>query len=79
METILKAHKPETKSSLDKFKSIVEEIGKKETHRKVTLKYQSCCGCGCKWIEVERIVPFDSVLNDDDIITNVEKTDKILW
>lgn len=44
--------------------------------RTVILRYKSCCGCGCDWINIERVVDYDSPLKDGDNINNVMKGDK---
>lgn len=45
--------------------------------RVVNLRYKSCCGCGCDWLDVKRTVPFDSKLKDGDIIKEIETDD--IW
>lgn len=48
----------------------------RKVDRVVTLKYKSCCGCGCTYSDITRIVPFDSPLKDGDKVSNLEKGDK---
>ena len=60
------------KESLEKTKqkkttAPVEEK-KKPKFRKVRLKYESCCGCGCEEYELIRKVPYDSKLKNGDYV-----------
>lgn len=49
---------------------------KKEEYRVVTLKYKSCCGCGCNTVEIRRTVPMNSFLKDGDLVERLEKDDE---
>lgn len=53
-----------------------EKNSKTITTRTVKLQYNSCCGCGCSFIDVEREVPYDSELQDGDIIKELLPDDK---
>lgn len=46
--------------------------------REVTLKYNSCCGCGCSEFELKRTVDFNSPLQDGDYTTDYLDTDILL-
>lgn len=66
-----------SKSELDKLESKFKEV-KKKTIRKVILKFSTCCGCGCMDVDVERMVPDDSNLQNGDRIHDLEDTDEII-
>ncbi len=51
-------------------------IVKEPETRLVTLKYKSCCGCGCDTIKVKRTVAFGSSLQTGDYITELQEGDK---
>jgi len=67
------------KQSTDLFEKFQQIRGEK-THRTVKLIFKSCCGCGCSDVEIERLVPFDSPLENGDRIhsKNVLESDKII-
>ncbi len=66
--------KNNSSSVLDEYDKIKEQ----KTHRTVVLLYKSCCGCGCYETKVERIVPYDSLLQSGDYIKSIERGDKTL-
>ena len=55
-------------------------IAERKFKRKVILVSQSCCGCGCSDIELERVVDNDSPLKSGDRIKISEMlpTDKVI-
>jgi hypothetical protein len=55
-----------------------EVVEKEKPLRRVILKYKSCCGCGCDWVDVERWVPEDSDLEHRDKITELLPGDEML-
>lgn len=52
-----------------------EAIKEKPITRVVLLKYNSCCGCGCRTTNIKREVPYDSPLQDGDTVNKLEKGD----
>ena len=54
-----------------------EALKKIEVARTVTLRYKSCCGCGCNEYDVQRIVDQDSSLQNGDRISDLLDTDEI--
>lgn len=70
-----------TQTVEDQLRDQFQQIKSAETQpefRTVTLRYKSCCGCGCSTIEFERKVPFDSKLKNGDKADNMVKGDKQL-
>ena len=55
-----------------------EALKKVETARIVTLRYKSCCGCGCDEYDVQRTVGQDSPLQDGDRIEDLLEDDILL-
>ena len=55
-----------------------EALKKVEVTRVVTLRYRSCCGCGCDEYDVQRTVAQDSSLQDGDRIDSLLDDDDIL-
>lgn len=49
----------------------------KEEFRYVTLRAESCCGCGCSEYKVRRKVPMDSDLQGDDYIGSGVEADDV--
>jgi len=70
----------ETQNQTNDLKETFENIKKTETHRRIRLYFRSCCGCGCYDVQLERIVPFDSPLQDGDHIpsSQVLESDKLI-
>lgn len=65
--------------SLDDLRQQFGELSeKKDEYRVVTLKYKSCCGCGCSYSDIRRTVPMNSSLNDGDIVKDLEEDDEWL-
>ena len=62
-------------NDLNHIKEQFEEIKSKKTTRIVTLKYNSCCGCGCMDVDVKREVDEDSHLKDGDRIDKILEND----
>lgn len=62
------------------FKEKFEAIASTPATRTVRLYAQSCCGCGCSDIEIERTVAYDSPLQNGDRIreSQIERTDKVV-
>lgn len=48
------------------LKGKFEEISSQPATREVKLRYKSCCGCGCSEVEIMRVVPFNSELQNGD-------------
>lgn len=48
------------------------------TTRIVRLRYDSCCGCGCSTMWVQREVPADDSIKDLDWIDSPQLTDKTI-
>jgi hypothetical protein len=55
-----------------------EEISSTPVTRDVTLKYRSCCGCGCSDVDVMRTVPYDSPFQNGDRISDLGPNDKMI-
>lgn len=53
-----------------------EAIKEKPVTRVVLLKYNSCCGCSCRLVDIKRTVSYDSSLKDGDTVNKLEKGDK---
>lgn len=70
-----KKEKEIEQNSLDHIKGQFEEIKSKKTTRVVTLKYNSCCGCGCMDVDVKREVDENSSLRDGDRIDKILEND----
>lgn len=74
--------KKEQKSDLEAtdemagLKAEFEKVQATPLTRTVTLKYKSCCGCGCSYVDIRRKVPYDSPLKDGDITKTTEKGDR---
>ena len=60
----------------DEFKRKLSGIKEVAKTRKVKLVYKSCCGCGCDYVDIIRVVPMDSPLKDGDVAKKMLKTDK---
>ena len=60
------------------IKQKFEEIQTTPVTREVTLKYRSCCGCGCSDVSVQRTVPYDSPLQNGDRISELGPNDKMI-
>lgn len=58
----------------DQIKSVMDTPLTPQT-RVVILKYKSCCGCGCDFIDIQRTVPYDSPLKDGDNAGAYQKGD----
>lgn len=56
----------------------LKKVKGKETHRTVILKYKDCCGCGCYWQKIKRVVPFDSPLKNGDKVEQFESDDEVI-
>ena len=57
----------------------LEELEKaKPSTRIVVLETQSCCGCGCTDIKIEREVPYDSPLSDGDYVESMQPGDELV-
>ena len=70
-----KKEKEIEQNSLDHIKEQFEEIKSKKSTRMVTLKYNSCCGCGCSDIELRREVDEDSHLKNGDRVDTILEND----
>jgi hypothetical protein len=78
--SIFKQTKPSAKLEQKVSKDLVEKVESLITNpvvmkqepepgpRKVNLIYSSCCGCGCSSDNIIRKVPFDSDLQDGDVV-----------
>jgi len=62
-------------SSLDGIRSQLNKMKSENSVRVVTLKYKSCCGCGCDYSDIRRTVPMDSPLQNGDVTENWEDGD----
>lgn len=62
----------ENSSLKSSMKSRFEQISKTPATRTVTLKYKSCCGCGCNYVDVTKEVPYESKWKDGNIISDNE-------
>lgn len=60
------------------FKGKFELIQSTPATKMVKLITQSCCGCGCSDIWIQREVPYDSNLKNGDRVDCLKKGDKTL-
>jgi hypothetical protein len=60
------------------FAEKLNAISSTPATRKVRLVTQSCCGCGCSDVDIERTVPYNSPLNDGDRVSKIEDTDTVI-
>ncbi len=74
----------QTKDTLSKdfgLKSSIKErfeaISSQPATRTVNLITQSCCGCGCSDVDITRVVPFDSPLNNGDRVGKILEGDRV--
>lgn len=69
-----------TSVDTDALQSLLNtEVEEEESFRYVTLRAESCCGCGCDEFKVRRKVPVDSELQNGDYIgVNIHDDDEIL-
>lgn len=58
------------------LKEKVEQLVYNPPTRDISLSYKSCCGCGCDYIDIIRTVPFDSELEDGDIVDEMISGDR---
>lgn len=77
LEKLFKKQKKEPQETKQELIEELEAIQEQPVTRMVRLKYKSCCGCGCDYVDLEREVPFDSELEDGDIVDEVEDND--IW
>lgn len=61
-----------------KSREIDYTIEEQPATKVVKLKYKSCCGCGCDYQDISRVVPEDSRLEDGDIVEHLEDDDEWL-
>ena len=81
---LLKGFKDEEKDSLEllnKFKELKEKTRALPRTRKVKLILLTDCNCGSTYRDpIERTVPYDSPLEDGDIVEEFnEETDKFIF
>lgn len=77
LEKLSKKQKKEPQETKQELIEELEAIQEQPVTRMVRLKYKSCCGCGCDYVDLEREVPFDSDLEDGDIVYEVKDDD--IW
>lgn len=70
--------KANQEENLDKLRDQYRKEDITVSHRIVTLKYKSCCGCGCSYSDIKRTVPSDSELQDGDITEDYEPDDEMI-
>ena len=75
---IQKGSSSSSSTSNASIKQKFEEIQTTPVTREVTLKYKSCCGCGCSDVSVQRTVPYDSPLQNGDRISELGPNDKMI-
>lgn len=77
LKTKSKNQSVESSVSNDDIAAVLSK--KVESFRFVTLRAESCCGCGCSDIKIKRKVPEDSHLQDDDYVgSDIQSDDEIL-
>ena len=60
------------------FEDQYSELKGQALLRTVKVQYQSCCGCGCDTVWLNRVVPGDSPIQDGDEVDELMDDDNVL-